>query len=225
VVHLAGQAPDRPDIHAGRRVVDDEHAEALVAARGGIGAGEDEAIVGDTRVAAPDLVAADHVLVATTRGFRLEREQIRAGLGLAEPLPERGIAAPDARQHLAAQTLRAVLNDTLRSLIAPRERAEGRADGGQLLEEHKRVHERAILAAEALRPRHRHPPLPRQRPQESPRVRARSVASVHAIHGNVSGGCARRNPRTSSANARSAGLNSKFTRASRSESPPRAARE
>src|SRR5207247_894467 len=161
---------------------DDEHAEALVAARGGIGAREDEAIVRDTRVAAPDLVAADQVLVATTRGFRLEREQIRAGLGLAEPLPERGVTAPDARQHVAAQTLRAVLNDALRRLIAARERAKGRADGGQLLEEHQRVHQRPLLAAEALRPGQRHPSLIRKRQQERPRVRARSVARVHAIH-------------------------------------------
>ena len=72
VVHLAGQAADRPDVHSRRGVVDHEHAQALRATRRRPGAGQHETVAADARVAAPDLVAADHVLVAVPRGFGLE---------------------------------------------------------------------------------------------------------------------------------------------------------
>src|SRR5262249_13387816 len=148
VIHLAGEAPDRPDVEARRRVIDHEHAQALVASCGGIGPGEHEAVVRDAGVAAPDLVAPQLVLSAAARGFRLEGEEIGAGLGLAESLPKRRLAAADARQPLATERLRAVADDTLRRLLATREWAEGRAHGGQFLEEHERVHERALLPTE-----------------------------------------------------------------------------
>src|SRR5262249_14274336 len=160
------EAPDRPDVEARRRVVDHEHAEPLMPPRGGIGASEHETVVRDAGVAAPDLVAPQHVLVAAAPGFRLERERIRAGPGRPESLPEPRLAAADARQHLAAKHLRSVADDALRRLLATREWAEGRAHRGQLLEEHERVHERALLPTEAARPRHGQPAALGQRAQE-----------------------------------------------------------
>jgi hypothetical protein len=181
VVHLAGQTADRPDVHPRRGIVDDEHAQALRSTCRGSGAGEDETVAADARVAAPDLVAADHVLVAVARGFGLERQEIRARLRLAEPLPERRVAARDARQHLAPQVLRAIADDPLRRLVAAGERAEGRRRRGQLLEEQQLVRQRPLLTAEGARPRQGQPALVGQRPQEWARVGARPVTRVHAV--------------------------------------------
>ena len=181
MVHLAGQAADRPDVHPRRGVVDDEHAQALRSTRRGSRARQHETIAADARVAAPDLVTADRVLVAVPRGFGLEGQEIRAGLGLAEPLPERRVAARDARQHLAPQVLRPVADDPLRGLVAAGEGTEGRRRRGQLLEEEQLVRERALLAAEGAGPRQGQPALVGQGAQERSRVRARAVARVHAI--------------------------------------------
>src|SRR5215813_207211 len=187
VVHLTGEAPDRPDVEAQGAVVDHEHAEALMPASGGVGAGEHEAVVRDARVAAPDLVAAQHVLVAAPGRFRLEGEQIGAGLGLAESLPEGRLAATDTRQHLAAERLRAVADDALRRLLASREGTERRAYRGQLLEEHEGIHERAFLPSEGARPRHGQPAALGQRAQEGAGVSARAVPCIHAVHGEALG--------------------------------------
>src|SRR5262249_33186231 len=151
------------------------------------GASEHETVVRDAGVAAPDLVAPQHVLVAAARGFRLEREQIGAGLGLAESLPERRLAAADARQHLAAKHPRSLADDALRPPPATREWAEGRAHRGQLLEEHERVHERALSPTEAAWPRHGQPAALGQRAQEGAGVSPRAVPRVHAVHGEAFG--------------------------------------
>src|SRR5207249_1348029 len=63
VIDVTGEAADRPDVHAGRPVGHHEHAEAAAPTRLAAGAGEDEAVARDARVARPDLVAADHVVV------------------------------------------------------------------------------------------------------------------------------------------------------------------
>ena len=44
MAHLAGQAPDRANVHPARGIVDDELAETLVATGGGTGPGENEAV-------------------------------------------------------------------------------------------------------------------------------------------------------------------------------------
>ena len=111
VIHLAGQAPDRPDVHARRVVGDDEHGEAAAAARLAAGARQHEAVVRDAGVTAPDLVAADDVLVAVAPRLGVERQEVRARAGLAEALPEGHLAAPDPRQHLGLQIRRPVADD------------------------------------------------------------------------------------------------------------------
>ena len=108
MVHLPGEAPDGADVQAGGPVVHHEHAEPAGPARREVGAGQDQAVVGDAGVAAPDLVPVDHPAVPVALGAGLEPEQVGPGVGLAEPLPERGLAAGDQRQQLAAQALRAV---------------------------------------------------------------------------------------------------------------------
>src|SRR5207245_11330321 len=94
---VTGVAADRADIHAGGPVRDHEHAEAAAAAPLTAGAGEHEAVARDPGMARPDLVAADHVVVAVAPRFRLQREEVGAGAGLAVSLPERRLAAGDRR--------------------------------------------------------------------------------------------------------------------------------
>src|SRR5262249_18141960 len=108
-----------------------------------------------------------------------------AGFGVAEAWPERPPAGGEAGKRPAGRGLRAVADDALRGLIAARERAERRAGRGQLLEEHQRVHDPALPAAEAPGPGHGQPSLISQRPQELPRMRSRSIARVHAVDGEA----------------------------------------
>jgi hypothetical protein len=158
-----------------------------VASRGRIRAREDQTVVGDPGMARPDLVPVDHEVVAVPARGGLEREQIGAGVGLAEALPEGDLAPRDARQQLAAQGLGAVADDGVGNLIAAGERAEGRAARGQLLEEDELVDHRALLAAVRARPAHGQPPARAERPHEGARVRAGAIARVHAVVGETLG--------------------------------------
>ena len=58
-----------------------------------VGAGQQEAPVGEVGVARPDLVAGDDVLVAVALGPGAQRREVGAGVGLAEAL-----APPVARR-------------------------------------------------------------------------------------------------------------------------------
>jgi hypothetical protein len=136
-------------------------------------------------MARPDLVAVDDVVITVARGHRLERQEIGAGVGLAEALEERGLAAGDARQHLALQTLAAVLNDGVARRPAVGERSKGRAGPGQLLEQDELVHQRPLLAAEGAGPAHRQPALLGEGTEAGARVRAGAIAGVHAVMGKL----------------------------------------
>ena len=187
VIDVAGETADRPDVHASRPVGHHEHAEAAAPTRLAAGAGKDEAVARDARVARPDLVAADHVVVTITPGFGLQPEEVGAGAGLAVALPERRFAPGDRRQHLAAQALAAVLDDRVRRLPAASERPERRASQRQLFEQDELEEHRPLLPAVRLRPRHAQPALLGQCAEEGARVGARAVARVHPVDGEAVG--------------------------------------
>src|SRR5205823_3128452 len=150
VVHAAGEAPDRSDVHARRAIGHDEHAEAAAASGLAARAREHQSMRRDTGMTRPDLVAADHVMVAVAARLGLERKQIRPRVGLAVTLPERRLAARDGGQHLAAQALGAVVDDRVGRLPRAGERSERRAGERQLLEEHELEEHRLGAAAERL---------------------------------------------------------------------------
>jgi len=119
------------------------------------------------------------VTVAARLG--LERQEIRARIGLAVALPERRLAARDRRQHLAAQALGAELDDRVGRLPAAGERPEGRARERELFHQDELHEHRLFAAAVRLRPAHAEPALRAERSQERSRVRPRAVAGVHAV--------------------------------------------
>ena len=81
--------------------VDDEARDALVLGRGGVGAGQQLAPLGELAEGVPHLLAVEDPAVAVALGARGERSEVAAGVGLAEAL------APDlvAAQHRAQETL------------------------------------------------------------------------------------------------------------------------
>ena len=181
MVDLAGEARDRSDVHPRRAVGHHEHAEAAAPARFLAGPCEHQPVGGDARVARPDLVTTDHVLVAVAPRLRLQAEQVGAGAGLAVALPERAVAARHRRQYLAPQALAAVGDDGVRGLPAAGERPERRAGQGQLFQQHELEEQRALLAAEGLGPAHAEPAPRAEGAHERARVRAGAVARVHAL--------------------------------------------
>src|SRR5262249_11131942 len=118
VIDPAGHVADRTDLHAPRLVVDDEHAEAVAAPRITPGARQHETVRRDAGVARPDLVSANEVLVSVAPGLGRQSEQVRTGARFAEALPERRLAARDARQQLPAKSLGAIADDRVGGLIA-----------------------------------------------------------------------------------------------------------
>ena len=57
-----------------------------VLGRVGIGAGQQEDVVGELGLGGPHLLAVDDPLVAVELGPRLQRGQVAAGVGFGEPL-------------------------------------------------------------------------------------------------------------------------------------------
>src|SRR5499426_694241 len=166
MIDFAGHAPNRADVHTLCAVGHHEHAEASAAPRLATRSREHQPVRRDAGVARPDLVAADHPVIAVAPRFGLERQQIGAGVGLAVALPERRLAARDRRQHLAPQALGSELEDRVGGLPHTGERPERGAGERQLLHEHE-LHEHRLLApAEALGPAHAEPALRAERLHE-----------------------------------------------------------
>ena len=101
--HLAELAGDPVD-HLERTLLDAglvhrhrERGDALVLRHVGIGAGEQQAPVGDVGVAGPDLVPVDDVLVAVAHRARAQRREVGAGVGFAEALAP-AVAPADQRR-------------------------------------------------------------------------------------------------------------------------------
>ena len=146
VDHLQRALLDARLVHA-----DGEGGDALVLGDVGVGAGEDEAPVGEVGVAGPDLVPGDDVVVAVADRPGAERGEVGAGVGLAEALAPAVPAVDDAGQEAAADVLVAMVED------AEHEVAEARAGrgagGGELVVDDHVVDAGQPLAADLGRPR------------------------------------------------------------------------
>ena len=116
----------------------------------GVGAGEEQAPVGDVGVARPDLVAVDHVLVAVARRGRAQRREVGAGVGLAEALAPALAPADQAGQEPVLDRVAAVRRDALHEVAEARPRR--RARGRELVVEDDVEHRRQVVTAEARRP-------------------------------------------------------------------------
>ena len=91
LVELGGAVDllDRADLDARLLHGDEEVGDAGVLGGVGVGAGQQEDVVGVLGLGGPDLLAVDHPLVAVELGPGLERRPGRSGVGLAEPLAPR----------------------------------------------------------------------------------------------------------------------------------------
>ena len=97
---------DAADLDAGLAHRHEQVRDALVLRRVGIGAGEQEAVVGVVAAGRPDLLPVDDPLVAVEHGRRLQAGQVGARVGLAEALAPAHLAAEDLGQELAASAPR-----------------------------------------------------------------------------------------------------------------------
>ena len=127
-----------------------ERREALVAGRVGVGAGEQQAPVGDVGVARPDLVPVDHVLVAVARRGRAQRREVGAGVGLAEPLAPALAPADEPGEEAVLDRVAPVGADALHEIAQARPRR--RAGSRELLVEDHVEDGREVVAAEPGRP-------------------------------------------------------------------------
>ena len=116
--------------------------------RVGVGAGQQEDVVGVLGLGRPHLLPVDHPLVAVELGPRLEAGQVRAGVGLAEALAPRDLALQDARDELLLLLLGAPLQDRRADQgVAEEVGAQRRAGPGELLVEHDLLQQAQALAA------------------------------------------------------------------------------
>ena len=133
--------------------------DAGVLGRVGVGAGEQEAVVGVLGLGGPDLLAVDDPLVAVELGLALQAGEVGAGVGLGEALAPRRLALEDAGEELLLLLLGPPLQDRRADEGVAEEVAAHRgADPGELLVEHHVLHGRQALAAVLLRPRRADPP-------------------------------------------------------------------
>ncbi len=93
---LPGHLPDGPHLYPLLADGAEEVADAPMLGGLGVGAGEEDAVVGAVCVAGPDLLAVHHPLVAVELGAGSERGEVRAGVGLAEELAP-DLLAPQQR--------------------------------------------------------------------------------------------------------------------------------
>ena len=102
---------DGADLDAGLLHGHEEVGDAGVLVDVGVGAGQEEDVVGELGLGGPDLLAGDDPLVAVGHGPGLERGQVAAGVGLGEPLAPRDGAVQDPGDELPLLLLRAPLQD------------------------------------------------------------------------------------------------------------------
>ena len=95
---LARDHLDRSHLDAGLAHVDQEEADPLVLRRVGVGAGEDEDVVGEVAGGRPDLLAVDDPLVAVEDGPAAEVAEVGPGVGLRVALAPQVLAGEDAGQ-------------------------------------------------------------------------------------------------------------------------------
>ena len=99
---------------ARRLHVDDHDADAAVLRRVGVGAHEAEAVVGVVRSRGPDLLAADHEVVAVHLGARRQAGEVAARAGLAHSQAPGDLGAQRRQQVLLLEEVAAVVEDRRR---------------------------------------------------------------------------------------------------------------
>ena len=120
----------------------------------GVGAGEEEDVVGVLGLGRPDLLAVDDPLVAVEHGGGLEPGEVGAGVGLGEALAPADLALEDLRQELLLLLLGPPLQDRRADeRVAEEVGPHRRAGPGELLVQHHVLHDRQALAAVLGRPR------------------------------------------------------------------------
>ena len=108
---LAGHVDKRPDGDARRVHADHERADAFMLRRFRVGARRQPPPLRALGVGRPDLLAVDHEVVAVPDSFRLQRGEVRAGLGLGVERAPDVLAAGDAWQVALLLLVRAVEHD------------------------------------------------------------------------------------------------------------------
>ena len=98
-------ALDAGQVHGG-----DEDGDAPVSAFVAAGADGEPAVVGVASQAGPHLLPGDHVTVAVADGFRAQRGEVGAGVGLGVPDAEVDLAPQDAWQVVVALLLAAEMH-------------------------------------------------------------------------------------------------------------------
>ena len=143
--------PDALHLDAGTIHRHDDHRDALVLARLGLGAHRHPVVGGGVGAGVPDLLAVDHPLVTVQLGARAEGRQVGTGVGLGIGDGELDLAAQDARQPRRLLLLGALAQD------GGRHRGDGeihrrRARHLHLVDEEVLLDGRLPHAAEILRP-------------------------------------------------------------------------
>jgi hypothetical protein len=140
-------------IHGAQQVRD-----ALVLGRIGIGAAQQEHVIGDETLCRPDLLSVDHPLVTVEHRLGAECREIGTGIGFAESLAPGDGAREDLGQELLLLLLGAPLQDRRSHQgVAEEVRAHRRPGIGELLGHDDGFHRGESLAAVFLGPRRADP--------------------------------------------------------------------
>ena len=132
--------------------------------RVGVGAGQQEDVVGVARLGGPHLLAVDDPLVAVELGPRREAGQIRTRVGLAEALAPGDRPVEDARDELLLLLLGPPLQEGGADQRVAEEVGPQRGPGpGELLVQHDLLEEGQPLAAVLGGPAGADPPAGEQR--------------------------------------------------------------
>ena len=114
----------------------------------GIGAGEQEAVVGVVTLGRPHLLAVDDPLIAVEHGRRLDRREVGAGIRLREPLAPPRLSLQDAREELLLLLFAPPLQERRSDERVTEEVAAHRRLGaGELFGERDALHRGEALAA------------------------------------------------------------------------------
>src|SRR5437899_198146 len=148
--HVAHRADGR-DLVARRAGGEDEHADALVLGRLGIGARREPDVIGELSLAGEELGAVHDPRVAVAHGARAERSQIRARRRLRVADRKVALAAQDRGQEARLLRRRPVLHDG-RGDGVDGERREHDPGARRLVEEDELLDRGAALPAVLARP-------------------------------------------------------------------------
>ena len=157
---LAGHLDDRIDGDARRLHVDEELREAVAAVLLGRrrSAEQAEHVVGDVRVAGPDLRAVDLPAAVDLGRLGLGGEQVGAGVRLAHADDEAQFAAADARQNVLLDVFGRVFEQDRSALpVGDEVQAHRRIGDSDFLGDDVALEEIALVAAVFLRPGHADP--------------------------------------------------------------------